>query len=756
MSYLRTMVFRSTLFSVALTASLSSGEATELLAPLTLLDTGVIDAPPLGSGCALPSPGPLRKSLLFVRDTVRPDVGPYNVTLPGYATTSGDAAHDTYRPYLIRANPGDTLRIDLVNELGVVTTQNGVETADNVINLHTHGLVVSPRPNLPCDLPGDYIFNQLVPSDKFQYRIDIPKTVLGIGGVGRQPFPSGLFWFHSHLHGYSKSHVQAGQSGIIAIDPAPVSSSDATDIDPTSRIREATDERFLVLRDIQLGVPPGQTPDKPSAKGQTAFWIHDDDYDTQACRAASNPTIAITSGEGFCSHPGWTKDGATDNSADLAWLFTINGQLYPTVTVAPGRTQLWRVANVSATVAFTLNLFDGTSEQEMHVLSLDGVVAGTPDPGEAKKLHPSVSVKRLLLMPASRAEILVENTNLGEEDKILVLRTDGIETGGIQPTASRETYMGDPWPKVDLASVVLKGRGPAAELRLLMEANTFERSSSTQLAPEALGNASVRVPDNCITLPSRDLRRRITFDQDNTLFKLGSEVVMPDGTSVDNVGAAGAHTIAPRPFQHAIPSQSDRHICIKLGDQEVWELVNITNELHNFHIHQTKFRLARHGDPGVPTGFQDKDATVDPANVVESQVPEFGATSGIDKVDVWHDTLPVPPAQFDSLGNLVAPGRAFVTIPFKDPVQVGTFVFHCHILEHEDKGMMATVEVFDPAHPGASRQGADARFPGGLKRSVGFCGTPPSDFVSPVDLRHGSTWLDPVIYRASRFLRRTF
>ena len=36
-------------------------------------------------------------------------------------------------------------------------------------------------------------------------------------------------------------------------------------------------------------------------------------------------------------------------------------------------------------------------------------------------------------------------------------------------------------------------------------------------------------------------------------------------------------------------------------------------------------------------------------------------------------------------------------IPFEDPIQVGAFVFHCHILEHEDKGMMATVEVYDPA-----------------------------------------------------------
>jgi hypothetical protein len=134
---------------------------------------------------------------------------------------------------------------------------------------------------------------------------------------------------------------------------------------------------------------------------------------------------------------------------------------------------------------------------------------------------------------------------------------------------------------------------------------------------------------------------------------------------------------------------------------------------------------------------------------VKSQVPEFGTTAGVDKVDVWHDTLPVPPAKFDQSGNYISPGEAFVTIPFKDPVQVGTFVFHCHILEHEDKGMMATVEVFDPAHPGASRQGADAGAGSSPRqRSAAFCGTPPPGFVSVVDLPRNSTLFGQFMARA--------
>jgi suppressor of ftsI len=49
--------------------------------------------------------------------------------------------------------------------------------------------------------------------------------------------------------------------------------------------------------------------------------------------------------------------------------------------------------------------------------------------------------------------------------------------------------------------------------------------------------------------------------------------------------------------------------------------------------------------------------------------------------------------------NVPFQGRVKVLIPFTNPVIVGKFVYHCHILEHEDKGMMAVIQVRDPAQP---------------------------------------------------------
>ena len=542
--------------------------------------------------------------------------------------------------------------------------------------------------------------------------------------------------------------------GVLAIDPK--------DDDATSAIRDASDHRFLVLRDIQLQVPQGATPDKLASNAQPADWISGDKYDTQACRQASNPWTKVTTGLGYCSHPEvYTYDPNQpsappyDPNHDLAWLFTINGQMGPTITVDPGRRQVWRIANTTATVTYLLDLVDGSgAEQTLQLLTLDGVVAGTADLTAPGKVHPTVSLTRILLMPAARAEVVVNNSNEGATDAVYTLRTLGFETGGANqpitgdpndPVAQHSNYVGDPWPAIDLARVVFKASPKAASMDELLAA-TFTRSSSAQLHAETLATPVLTTePVGCVTKPSLDTRRLITFDEDLSSFYIGSAVVDSNGNSIDPGSASdpdwfkkpSPHTIPPVSFEHAAPPFLMRHVCARLGEDEVWEIDNRTNELHNFHIHQTKFRLARPGDKGLPPNFQIPDALQDPASVVSGQVPGFGAVKPAPGVDVWHDTIPVPPASFVFNENtqqqeLQQVGKAFVVIPFEDPVQVGSFVFHCHILEHEDKGMMAVVEVFDPAHPDKARQGADAgkflRTRGPNGRDTAFCGKPPKSY----------------------------
>ncbi|HEX6002171.1 MAG TPA: multicopper oxidase domain-containing protein, partial [Hyphomicrobiaceae bacterium] len=55
--------------------------------------------------------------------------------------------------------------------------------------------------------------------------------------------------------------------------------------------------------------------------------------------------------------------------------------------------------------------------------------------------------------------------------------------------------------------------------------------------------------------------------------------------------------------------------------------------------------------------------------------------------DSMRDTFSMLPA------TDAGPSILKVVIPFTDPVIVGRFVYHCHAVDHEDKGMMGVIEV---------------------------------------------------------------
>ncbi len=95
---------------------------------------------------------------------------------------------------------------------------------------------------------------------------------------------------------------------------------------------------------------------------------------------------------------------------------------------------------------------------------------------------------------------------------------------------------------------------------------------------------------------------------------------------------------------------------VRLGDTEEWTVVNTDNQYHSFHIHQTAFLVTE------VNGVRRSE-------------------------DGLRDTFSVPPATVEG------PGVLKVVIPFTDPVIVGRFVYHCHAVDHEDKGMMGVVEV---------------------------------------------------------------
>ena len=116
----------------------------------------------------------------------------------------------------------------------------------------------------------------------------------------------------------------------------------------------------------------------------------------------------------------------------------------------------------------------------------------------------------------------------------------------------------------------------------------------------------------------------------------------------------------PTPFD---PQSNTPDIVARQGDVEDWIIENRSSELHAFHIHQVHFMLLDWSGQPVNEPF-------------------------------LRDTVNIP---YFSDRMLQYPSVR-IRMDFRDPNTVGTFVYHCHLLEHEDGGMMGTIRV-EPAAP---------------------------------------------------------
>jgi hypothetical protein len=119
------------------------------------------------------------------------------------------------------------------------------------------------------------------------------------------------------------------------------------------------------------------------------------------------------------------------------------------------------------------------------------------------------------------------------------------------------------------------------------------------------------------------------------------------------------------------------------GSVEQWTVSNQTTEVHDFHIHQIHFLLLAVNGVAVPPSQQQFLDTV--------QIP------------AWSGTGPYP--------------SVTLLMDFRG-LDVGDFVYHCHILLHEDNGMMAIIRVIPPVQinaggPAVSPFVADTDFSGG-------------------------------------------
>jgi FtsP/CotA-like multicopper oxidase with cupredoxin domain len=462
----------------------------------------------------------------------------------------------------IELKPGESFVVDVQNDL----PPSGKMYDD--INLHFHGLTVSPRGN-----SDDVLFRLASPGQSLHYVVHVPKNQ-----------PPGLYWYHPHVHGQTSYQVgEGGDSGAIVLDGL------EQHIPALAKMKQ----RIIIVRSTGIGInarPHDGDMDMPdddmSAAPEAGMSNSSDAPDPRGIQSMTD-----MSGENGINPDGSNKTPCSAKSKDMLTT-TLNGAYRPLITISPGEKQFFRVVNATGHKTLKLNF----EAEDISLVAIDGFALDNY-PGT-----PEFQKRRFLIIPpAARAEFVV--TGLPKRDRV---RTLCYNTG---PN-------GDPDRSIFLATVVPPPHKEAGYYGPVTVAAPLARNDyNTQLPPPSV--------------------KRIA---------IFSEIQKPrffiNGESFN---------IHSKPM-----------FVVHSGTTEEWTVENVTNEIHDFHIHQIHF-------------------LVESVNGVKLEHP------------YWADSVVIPHRITN--GQKAIPGKLVLLMDFRDPIIRGEFLFHCHILDHEDLGMMAKIEV---------------------------------------------------------------
>jgi len=601
-------------------------------------------------------------SIEFTEGTVRNPwtLSQDKVLLRSYHGSSIDPATPFLAP-TITMRPGQAVRISLANNLfetkdgkrlpaeKCTTPPDGVNIPHcfNETNLHSHGLWVSPAGN------SDNVLISINPGVTFEYEYNVPSD-----------HPAGTFWYHPHKHGSTALQVSSGMAGALILkdDRAPTATTPG-DID-------------VLLQDAQ-----GQAfPDKVLMFQQVQYACFDADGKIQK---SANPD-----GQPWICNPGQTgeiRDYAQQLSPGASWknsgrFTSINGRVQPGITgLRAGRFERWRLIHGGVREAVNFRLFPmktgapdwNTVPADKQAAFMRTFCAGTALPMWEVALDGLTRSKvfrasETRLQPGYRADVVVHFPTGGNYCII-----DGASDALGSPSQAAETI------KL-LGVAVVEPGAPAGDpdqaLRNLMiaaaERNVPDQRVKAVVIRDLQDGLKLSKFVWHPTIAKEELNARVqelAFNIDvkakpRTTFEVLNPALPPDKSG---------------PY---VPSRIDR--TANIGDVQEWRLTS-TFASHPFHIHVNPFQV-------VSVVNQAGKSVTDPGT------PDFDPDyAGV--IDQWKDTL------------FIKQDYQIVTRT-RYQRYIGQYVLHCHILDHEDQGMMANVSIGIPDGVGGTAQ---AHGPGG-------------------------------------------
>jgi len=481
---------------------------------------------------------------------------------------------------------------------------------------------------------------------------------------------AGLLWFHDHLLGGTRLNVYAGLAGA------------------------------YLLTDPGLTLPSGLHPaglqqgtDPATVDYLIPLVIQDRSFDVNG--ELYFPNTGINS-----EHPYWIPEFVGDT-------IVVNGKIWPYLNVEPRRYRFLFIngSNARAYELFLSDSVTGTKGPSMWQIGTDGGYLDAPV--EINPNAPMSQLQKLVLMPGERAGVIVDFAGLAGQT--LIMRN----------TARTPYPGGEPAPQGTMGRIIqinVSG-APVAD-------NSYDPSSGTPIRTG--GKQIVRLPGTpdgpAVTEANVQHIRQLTLNE--VMGAGGPLEVLVNNTKWSGMREDGS---VPNGFEALTLGGITEYISElpDEGDTEIWEIVNLTEDAHPIHTHLTQFQVVSRQpfdtgeyEDAYGEAFPDGEfipAYGPPLDYATGNPRALGGNPDITPYLIglpvppplnergWKDTVRAMPGEVTRFAVRYAPldkplDDANLNYPFDPNALERPYVWHCHIIDHEDNEMMRPYSVVPIPH----------------------------------------------------------
>ena len=443
--------------------------------------------------------------------------------------------------------------------------------------------------------------------------------------------PAGALWYHDHALGITRSNVYAGLAG------------------------------FYFLRDHEDTGRHGNPLGLPAEQYELAYVIQDrmfrDTGELFYPAFPGDPAYAdFINGEGAVLPPDIFPNGGPTALAEFFGdHICVNGKIWPKTNVEP-RNYRMRILNGSDSRFLAIRFRVAASPNST---DLNGASAPIPfwvigsDQGLAAS---ATQVDTLLINPADRWDIVVDFSQVPRGARVIM---DNI--AGDAPFGG--DLIGDPgFNPADLFINRQTDRIMAFDVRKRLNRRIPDRFNPSVINHYA-GNAN----------PVDKVRKLALFEGRDEFGRLQPFL----GTAEPTVDVAGNTVTGSMPWFVPITENP------AMNSTEVWEIYNATEDAHPIHVHLINFEI-----------LNRESFTAD---VIPQPVQQHDGSTGqgfrLENIALVPGTLQMPSAVEKAPKDMVTalPGTVTrIKMTFDRP---GRYVWHCHILSHEDHEMMRPMHI---------------------------------------------------------------